>query len=131
MNNTKKIKISSNRNFGFVFFVFFLIVSFWPLIKGGELRIWTLVISVIFLLLGAINSQILTPLNKIWFKFGIFLGNFISPIVMGIVFFLVVTPIGIIMRLMGKNLLGLKKDNNKKSYWIKKNNYKTSMKKQF
>ena len=87
MNNTNKIKISSNRNFGFVFFVFFLIVSFWPLIKGGELRIWTLIISVIFLLLGSINSQILTPLNKIWFKFGIFLGNFISPIVMGIVFF--------------------------------------------
>ena len=130
------MQISKSKNlfyeyiFEFSLFIF-LIVSFWPLIKGGELRIWALIISVIFLLLGSINSQILTPLNKIWFKFGIFLGNFISPIVMGIVFFLVVTPIGFIMRLMGKNLLGLKKDNNKKSYWIKKSNYKTSMKKQF
>ena len=130
MNNTNKIKISSNRNFGFVFFVFFLILSFWPLIKGGELRIWTLIISAIFLLLGTINSQILTPLNKIWFKFGIFLGNFISPIVMGIVFFLVVTPTGLIMKLLRKDLINLKK-NNDSTYWIEKKDINTSMKNQF
>ena len=130
MNNTNKIKISSNRNFGFVFFVFFLILSFWPLIKGGELRIWTLIISVIFLLLGSINSQILTPLNKIWFKFGIFLGNFISPIVMGIVFFLVVTPTGFIMKLFKKDLINLRK-NNSDTYWIEKKDIKSSMKNQF
>ena len=130
MNNKNKIKVSSNKSFGFVFFVFFLIVSFWPLIKGGELRIWTLIISVIFLLLGAINSQILTPLNKLWFKFGIFLGNFISPIVMGIVFFLVVTPTSLLMKLFGKDILGIKK-NRSKSYWIEKSGPKSKMKNQF
>ncbi len=85
--NKNKIRIGSNRNFGIVFFIFFLIVSTYPLIKGGEIRIWPLIIALIFLILGIINSQLLTPLNKIWFKFGVFLGNFVSPIIMGIVFF--------------------------------------------
>ena len=128
---TKKIKISSNRSFGIVFFLLFLILFLWPLTKGQDVKIWLLIISVIFLGLGLINSKLLTPLNKIWFKFGILLGKFISPIVMGIVFFLVVTPTGLIMRLIGSNLLALKKDNNKNTYWIKKKDYKTSMKNQF
>ena len=128
---TKNIKISSNRSFGIVFFLFFLILFLWPLTKGQEVKIWLLIVSVIFLGLGLINSKLLTPLNKIWFKFGILLGKFISPIVMGIVFFLVVTPTGLIMRLIGSNLLALKKDNNKNTYWIKKKYYKTSMKNQF
>ena len=129
--DNKNIKISSNRSFGLVFFAFFLIISLWPLINDAEIRIWSLIISIIFLLLGLFNSKILTPLNKLWFKFGIILGKFVSPIVMGIVFFLVVTPTGIIMRLSGKNLLGLKKDIKKDTYWIKKNNYLSSMKNQF
>ena len=129
--DNKNIKISSNRSFGLVFFAFFLIISLWPLIHGEELRIWGLFISIIFLLLGLFNSKILTPLNKAWFRFGIFLGNFIAPIIMGIVFFFVVTPTGLIMRLLGKNLLMLKKDKDKSTYWIKKNKYKTSMKNQF
>ena len=129
--DNKNIKISSNRSFGLVFFAFFLIISLWPLINDAEIRIWSLIISIIFLLLGLFNSKILTPLNKIWFKFGIILGKFVSPIVMGLVFFLVVTPTGIIMRLTGKNLLGLKKDIKKDTYWIKKNNYLSSMKNQF
>ena len=129
--DNKNIKISSNRSFGLVFFAFFLIISLWPLIHGEELRIWSLFISIIFLLLGLFNSKILTPLNKAWFRFGIFLGNFIAPIIMGIVFFFVVTPTGLIMRLLGKNLLMLKKDKDKSTYWIKKNKYKTSMKNQF
>ena len=129
--NNKDIKISSNRSFGIVFFVFFLIISFWPLINGENLRVWSLIVSVVFLLLGIFNSKVLTPLNKIWFKFGIFLGNFIAPIVMGLVFFLVVTPTGFLMRLFGKNLLNLKKNKNTNSYWIKKNKYKSSMKNQF
>ena len=131
MTRNNNIKISSNRNFGLVFFGFFLIISIWPLIHGEELRIWSLFISIIFLLLGLFNSKILTPLNKAWLKFGIFLGNFIAPIIMGIVFFFVVTPTGLIMRLLGKNLLMLKKDKDKSTYWIKKNKYKTSMKNQF
>ena len=128
--NTKDIKISSNKSFGIVFTVVFGLIAFWPLIKGNDIRLWSLIISIIFLVLGLINSKILTPLNKLWFKFGIFLGNFIAPIVMSIIFFLVVTPTGIIMKLLGKDLIKLKK-NNEKSYWIEKKNIKSSMKNQF
>ena len=125
-----KIKISSNRSFGIVFFILFLIISIYPLYKDEEIKTWGIIIAVIFLILGLFNSSILSPLNKIWFKFGIFLGNFISPIVMGIIFFGVVTPTSLIMRILGKNLLGLKKDN-KKSYWIERSKIKSSMKDQF
>ena len=128
--NKNQIKISSNRSFGIVFFIFFLIVSIYPLIKGGEIRIWSLIVALIFLILGIVNSNFLTPLNKIWFKFGIFLGNFVSPIIMVIVFFLVVTPISLILRLLGKDILNLKK-NNKRTYWIDKSEPKSKMKNQF
>ena len=124
------IKISSNRSFGIVFFVVFLLIAFYPLLKNGEIRIWSLIISLGFLILGLINSKILTPLNKLWFKFGIFLGKIISPIVMMIIFFMVVTPTGLIMRLFKKDLLNLKFNNNK-SYWIKKTGPKSKMKNQF
>ena len=124
------IKISSNRSFGIVFFVFFLLVSFYPLINEENIRYWSLYISLIFLILGLINSKILSPLNKIWFKFGIFLGKIISPIVMGIIFFLVVTPIGLLMRILKKDLLNLK-FNKDRSYWIEKTEPKSKMKNQF
>jgi len=126
-----KIKISSNKSFGIVFFTVFLIIAIWPLLNGYEIRYWSLIISIVFLILGILNSKILTPLNKIWLKIGILLGKFASPIVMGIVFFLVVTPTGFIMKLAGKNLLRLKKVNNINTYWIKKEDFKTSMKNQF
>ena len=125
-----EIKIGSNRSFGIVFFVVFLIIAIYPLIDGGAIRIWSLIISVIFLFLGLLNSKILNPLNKLWFKVGIFLGKIISPLVMGIIFFLVVTPIGILMRILNKDLLNLK-FNKKKSYWIEKNEPKSKMKNQF
>ena len=102
----------------------------WPLLKGNEIRLWSLIISIIFLTLGLLNSKILTPLNKLWFKLGIFLGNFIAPIIMGIIFFFVVTPIGLIMRLLGRDLIKLKK-NNENSYWIEKKDAESSMRKQF
>ena len=124
------IKINSNRSFGIVFFVVFILVALYPLIYSGEIRIWSLVLSLIFLILGLLNSKILTPLNKIWFKFGIILGKIISPIIMGVIFFLVVTPIGLLMRLLGKDLLNLKYNKNK-SYWIEKNGPKSKMKNQF
>ena len=124
------IKISSNRSFGIVFFVVFILVALYPLIYSGEIRIWSIVLSLIFLTLGLLNSKILTPLNKIWFKFGIILGKIISPIIMGVIFFLVVTPIGLLMRLFGKDLLNLKYNKNK-SYWIEKNGPKSKMKNQF
>ena len=125
-----KIKIGSNKSFGIVFFVVFLIVALYPLVNSKDIRIWSLVISVIFLFLGLINSRLLTPLNKLWFKFGIFLGKIFSPIIMGIIFFLVVTPIGLIMRVLGKDLLNLKY-NKDESYWIKKSGPKSKMKNQF
>tara|TARA_Y100000816_G_C25617427_1_gene329852 strand:- start:124 stop:513 length:390 start_codon:yes stop_codon:yes gene_type:complete len=125
-----KIKIGSNRSFGIVFFVVFLIISLFPIIKGNDIRIWSLLVSLTFLILGLINSNVLSPLNKLWFKFGLLLGNFISPIVMGFVFFLVVTPIGLFMRLIGKDLLNLN-EKNVKSYWIDKTGPKSKMKNQF
>tara|TARA_B100001057_G_scaffold44015_1_gene39345 strand:- start:2013 stop:2393 length:381 start_codon:yes stop_codon:yes gene_type:complete len=125
-----KLKISSNKSFGIVFFVFFLIISLFPLLKGGDIIVLTIIPAIIFLILGLLNSPILTPLNKLWFKFGILLGNFISPIVMGVVFFFVVTPTAIIMRILGKNLLDLKKSK-KSSYWIKKSKLTNKMKNQF
>ena len=125
-----EIKISSNRSFGIVFFIVFLLIALYPLLKDNDLRIWSLIISFIFLILGLINSKILTPLNRLWFKFGLLLGKFISPLVMGIIFFVVVTPIGIIMRLFKKDLLNLK-FNEKETYWIEKKGPKSKMKNQF
>ena len=125
-----EIKISSNRSFGIVFFIVFLIIAIYPIFKSEDVRLWSLVISIIFLILGLINSNFLAPLNKLWFKFGIFLGKIISPIIMGIIFFLVVTPIGFIMRLSGKDLLNLKYSDYK-SYWIEKTGPKSKMKNQF
>ncbi len=125
-----EIKISSNRSFGIVFFIVFLLIAFYPLLKGNDLRIWSLIISFTFLVLGLINSKILTPLNRLWFKFGLLLGKFISPLIMGIIFFVVVTPIGIIMRLLNKDLLNLKY-NKKETYWIDKSCPKSKMKNQF
>ena len=125
-----KPKIGSNRSFGIVFFIVFLIISFWPLLNSNDIRIWSLVISIIFLILGLINSKILTPLNKLWFKFGIFLGNIISPIVMGVIYFIVVTPIALILKVFNKDVLNLKKTKNS-SYWINKEKYNSSMKNQF
>jgi hypothetical protein len=128
--NLKNIIIPSNRNFGVVFFIFFMIISLFPLFKDGNVRVWALVIAITFLTLGLLNSSVLSPLNKIWFKFGILLGSFISPIIMGLVFFIVVTPTSFIMKAFGKDLLKLKK-NNKKSYWIEKSSIKSKMKNQF
>ena len=127
MNN---VKIGSNKSFGIVFFIVFLIISLYPMLGVDSLRIWSLVTSVIFLILGLLNSRLLSPLNRLWFKFGIFLGKIISPIIMGIIFFFVVTPIGYLMRLFKKDVLSLKFNNNK-SYWVEKNGPKSKMKNQF
>jgi len=127
MNNKS---IGTNRSFGLVFFTVLLVVALYPLLKAESIRIWSLIISIIFLILGLLNSPILSPLNKIWFKFGVSLGNFVSPIVMGIVYFAVVTPTSLIMKVLGKDLLNLKK-NDKKSYWIEKPALKSKMKNQF
>ena len=124
------IKIGSNRSFGIVFFIVFLIIGLYPIINNENLRVWSIIISLIFLSLGLINSKLLNPLNKLWFKFGILLGKIVSPIIMAIIFFFVVTPIGILMRLLKKDLLNLNFSSNK-SYWIEKNEPKSKMKNQF
>ena len=124
------LKPGSNKSFGIVFFIVFLIIGLYPLLNNHSIRFWSVLISLVFLVLGLLNSKILSPLNFLWFKFGILLGRFISPLIMGLVFFLVVTPIGILMRLLRKDLLNLKFNNNK-SYWIEKSNLKSKMKNQF
>ena len=126
----KNIEISSNRSFGLVFFVVFFVISLWPILSENEIRIWSLILSVVFLILGILNSKMLAPLNKVWFRFGIFLGNFIAPIVMVIVFFLVVTPTGLLAKLFKKDLINLKK-NNDKTYWVEKKETISNMKNQF
>ena len=121
---------TSNKNFGIVFFIFFLILSVYPILNNKNINSWFLFIALTFLILGLLNSNLLSPLNRAWFKFGIYLGKFISPIVVGVVFFLVVTPISLIMKMLNKDILSLKK-NKKETYWIKKNGPISKMKNQF
>ena len=128
--NKNSIRIGSNRSFGIVFFILFLIIALYPMIGDQEIRIWSLLTSLIFLTLGLMNSKFLTPLNKLWHRFEILLGNIISPIVMGIVFFMIVTPTSIILKIFSKDILNLKK-NNSKSYWIDVLNKNSKMKNQF
>tara|TARA_B100000886_G_C20419512_1_gene490827 strand:+ start:209 stop:592 length:384 start_codon:yes stop_codon:yes gene_type:complete len=126
----EKIQLPSNKNFGIVFFFVFLIISLYPLTRGKEIILGSLIISFLFLILGLLNSKLLTPLNNLWFKFGIYLGKFINPVILGIIFFLLVTPIGLIMKILRKDLLKLKYNNNK-TYWIEKKGQKSKMKNQF
>tara|TARA_Y100000389_G_scaffold196089_1_gene228439 strand:+ start:46 stop:429 length:384 start_codon:yes stop_codon:yes gene_type:complete len=126
----KDFKTSSNRSFGIVFFAVFILIAFYPLTKGNDLRIWALVISFIFLILGLLNSSFLAPLNKIWFKFGLVLGKIVSPLVMGMIFFFVVTPTAILMKILRKDLLNLKFTSDR-TYWINKKEPKSKMKNQF
>ena len=122
---------SSNRSFGILFFIVFLILSLWPLKNGNNLNLYFLITSGIFLILGAINSKLLTLLNKPWIKFGEMLGLIIAPIVMGIVYFIILTPVSLIVRLFGKDLLGLRLIKENETYWIKRKKSLTSMDKQF
>ena len=128
--DSNDIKIGSNRSFGIVFFIVFLLIAIYPLLSGENVRLWSLVIATIFFILGIINSGLLSPLNKIWFKFGLLLGRLISPLVMSLIFFLVVTPIALLMKLLKKDLLNLKFNKNK-TYWIVKSGPKSKMKNQF
>ncbi len=131
MLNKSKIKMNSNRNFGLVFFIIFLILGLWPITNGEEIRIWLILLAFIFFILGIMESKLLSPLNRLWFKFGIMLGAIVAPIVMGAIFFIVVTPIGIVMSIIGKDLLNKKHDKKKETYWIKRIKPTGSMKRQF
>ena len=131
MSQESKVKMGTNRSFGIVFFVFFLIISILPLLNENGIRKWSIGISLLFLILGLLNSKFLTPLNKLWFKFGLLLGSIVAPIVMGVVFFLVITPTGFLLKLFGKDILNKKYNIKKKTYWINRNNENNSMKQQF
>ena len=120
---------SSNRSFGFLFFIVFLLIGIWPLKNGYNINFYLIFISIIFLILGLINSKILTPLNKTWIKFGEFLGSIIAPIVMALVYFIVLTPISLIVRIFGKDLIGLKISKKVNTYWIERKKKRLSMKK--
>ena len=123
-------KKSSNRSFGLLFFVVFFLIGIWPLFKENDYRLWSLIISIIFLILGLLNSKLLKPLNNLWIKFGEILGKIIAPIIMMIVFFIVLTPLSFIIKLFDKDLLKIKFTKNK-SYWIIRKKNIGSMKKQF
>ena len=126
-----KINMGSDRNFGYVFAAIFMIFSLWPMLSGNSPIYILLFISVIFLLISFFKPKILNPLNKIWFKFGLLLGAIIAPIVMMCIFFLIVTPIGIIMKLLKKDIIKKNYDHNISTYWIKRENKNESMKNQF
>ena len=123
--------MSSNRSFGILFFLVFLLIGLWPLINQGNPRQIFIIFSLIFLVLGILNSKILTPFNKLWIKFGEILGRVIAPIVMAIIYFIVLTPISLIVRLFGKDLLNLRFIKNKETYWINRDKKIGSMRKQF
>ena len=122
---------NSNRSFGLLFFIVFLIIALWPLIKGEDVHVLLMLISFVFLTLGLANSKILSPLNKAWIKFGEILGAVIAPIIMALVYFVFLTPISLIVRIFGKDLLGLKFYKKQDTYWIKRKKKLGPMKKQF
>ena len=123
------IKKKNNITFGILFFIFFLIIGLYSLISSGTIRIWSITVSLVFLIITIIKPNLFTSLNKLWIKFGILLGKIISPIVMGLIFFFVVTPIGILMKILKKDVMGLKRGAS--SYWITREDKVQSMKKQF
>ena len=129
MLNKINISKKSNVNFGIFFFVFFLVIGLYPLKSDGVIRIWSAFFSLVFLIITIIRPNLFTFLNKLWIQFGILLGKIISPIVMGLVFFFVVTPIGILVRVLKKDVMGLKRGAS--SYWINREDKVQTMKKQF
>ena len=129
MKKLDKTNKKNNIFFGILFFIFFLIIGLYPLISNGPIRIWSVVFSLLFLVITFFKPNLFIFLNKLWIKFGIFLGKIISPIVMGLVFFFVVTPIGILVKILKKDVMGLKRGTS--SYWITRKDKVQSMKKQF
>ena len=122
---------NQNRSFGLLFFIVFIILALWPLTKKGEVNLYLISISSIFLVLGLLNSKILSPLNNTWVKLGEILGRIIAPIIMAIVYFIILTPISLLVRSFGKDLIGIKFSNDIKSYWVKRKKRLGSMDKQF
>ncbi len=126
----KKKSINSNKSFGILFFVVFFLYGIWPILSSNEIRIWSLSMGIIFLILGLLNSKLLTPFHNLWLQLGTLLGRIVSPIIMFLVYFVFITPLAVIIRLFGKDLLRTK-FNKSPSYWIKRGKNIGTMKKQF
>jgi hypothetical protein len=129
MKNSIKVKSKDNITFGILFFIFFLIIGLYPLKSDEAIKVWSVVLALVLLIITIVKPNLFTFLNKLWIKFGILLGKIISPIVMGLVFFFVVTPIGILVRVLKKDVMGLKRGES--SYWINREDKVQAMKKQF
>lgn len=119
-SRTHDVRMGSDQSFGIVFCAVFALIGLYPLVGGSGVRHWALGISVAFLLVAFARPELLGPLNRVWLKFGLLLGRIVSPLAMGLVFFLVMTPIGLVMRLFGKDLLRLRLEPESKSYWIER-----------
>jgi hypothetical protein len=117
----EQVKGSSNRTFGLVFFVVFTLITIWPVLFGNPLRWWTAPIALVFLVVSLAAPQILAPLNKAWTKLGLLMHRVVNPLIMGMLFYIAITPMGLLMRLFGKDLLRLKRDPQASSYWIERN----------
>ena len=126
-----KIKAGTERGFGFIFSAVFVIIGLYPVLQGQDIRLWAFIIALIFLFFSIFLPKALIVPNKLWFKFGILLSLIVSPIVLGFIFFAIITPTGIIMKMLGKDLLNNKYDKTKKSYWINRNKLESTMKQQF
>ena len=113
-------RAGSERGFGIVFAVVFTAVAFWPLMDGGPVSLWALAVGALFLAAGLWAPAVLRPLNRVWFLFGLALNKVVNPLVMGLLFYLTITPIGLVMRLLGKDLLHRRFDPQEKSYWIER-----------
>lgn len=125
-------KVGSERSFGLVFAVVFGVIGLWPLIGGHSVRIWSLAIAAVFLVLAFARPAVLRPLNLLWFRFGLLLGRIVAPIVMALIFYVAVVPTGLIMKLLGKDILRLRFDRDVETYWIaRENGPESSMKNQF
>ncbi len=124
------MKRSTEKNFGIIFSALFFLIGLWPLLNAAEIRIWSIIIAIIFLVLAFLKPKLLKPLNHNWIKLGEIIGKVIAPIVMALVFFIIVTPISFLVRVLGKDLLKLKFSKNN-SYWIKRKENITTMDKQF
>lgn len=113
-----EVKRSNERSFGIVFAVVFAVVGLWPLLSGKVPRGWALGLAAVFLLLGLFWQAPLRPLNRLWLRFGLLLHAVVNPLIMALLFYVTVVPVGLLMRLLGKDLLRLKRDSKISSYWI-------------
>ena len=124
-------KQGSDKGFGYVFSIIFLLIGSYPLLHGEVFKLWFMVLAFVFMMIALLKPSLFKWPNYLWFRFGILLGKVVSPVVMALIFFLVIFPTGLALRLFKKDILGLKIDKNKKTYWVHRDQPMQSMKNQF